>query len=65
MKNKLLLSLLAFSSITLSSCYVDLGFIQLGKKPEEQSQEEINKDGDSTTPDTPGSPIDTGAPDGY
>ena len=65
MKNKLLLSLLAFSSITLSSCYVDLGFSQLGKKPEEQSQEETNKDGDSTTPDTPGSPIDTGAPDGY
>lgn len=32
MRKHTLLALLAFGSITLSSCYVDLGFIQFGKK---------------------------------
>ena len=36
MKNRFkLLSLLAFGSITLSGCYIDLGFIQIGTKDEE------------------------------
>ncbi len=36
-------SLLVFSSALLSGCYLDLGFIQFGEKPQEQKQEE-NKD---------------------
>ena len=38
-KGKLtLLTMALFSSVTLSSCYINLGFIQIGEKPEEQSQ---------------------------
>ena len=33
MKKHTLLTLLAFGSITLSGCYIDLGFIQIGEKP--------------------------------
>ena len=39
MRKHTLLTLLAFGSITLSGCYVDLGFIKIGKKEEEQQQE--------------------------
>ena len=40
MKNrtKRFLSLLAFGSITLSGCYLDLGFIQFGEKPSEEGE---------------------------
>lgn len=38
MKKRIFLSILAFSSIALSSCYLDLGFIKFGKKPDEQEQ---------------------------
>ena len=40
MKSKLLLSLVAFGSITLSGCYLDLGVLKIGTKPEEQQEEE-------------------------
>ena len=41
MKRKhVLFSLLALSSIALSGCYVDLGFIKLGKAPEEETASE-------------------------
>jgi len=46
MKKKLFLALIAFSSVTLSSCYVDLGFIQIGEKPAEQQQEEQKEEKD-------------------
>ena len=36
-------SLLVFSSALLSGCYLDLGFIKFGEKPQEQKQDE-NKD---------------------
>jgi len=38
-RTKLFLSLLAFSSITLSSCYINLGFIEFGEKPTEENQD--------------------------
>ena len=40
MKNrtKRFLSFLAFGSITLSGCYLDLGFIQFGEKPTEEGE---------------------------
>ena len=33
------LSVFAFSTVVLSGCYLDLGFIQFGEKPEENEQE--------------------------
>ena len=39
MKKHVFLSFLAFSSITLSGCYVNLGFIKFGKKPQEQEEQ--------------------------
>ena len=38
MKKHRFLSILAFSSIVLSGCYLDLGFIKFGEKPEEKEQ---------------------------
>lgn len=38
MRKHTLLTLLAFGSITLSGCYVDLGFIKFGKKDEDQQK---------------------------
>lgn len=43
MRKHTLLTLLAFGSITLSGCYVDLGFIQFGTK--ETTDDENHKDG--------------------
>ena len=37
------LSILAFSSVVLSGCYLDLGFIQFGEKPSEEEQQEEKK----------------------
>ena len=44
MKKRTFLTLLAFGSIALSGCYVDLGFIKIGKKESEQQQEEQKQD---------------------
>jgi len=43
MRKHTLLTLLAFGGITLSGCYLDLGFIKLGKKP--VTDDENHKDG--------------------
>jgi len=43
MRKHTLLTLLAFGSITLSGCYIDLGFIQFGEKP--VTDDENHKDG--------------------
>lgn len=40
MRKHTLLALLAFGSITLSACYVDLGFIQLGKHPDDENHKD-------------------------
>lgn len=50
MKKHVFLSLLAFSSIALSSCYLDLGFVQFGKKESQQEskKEEDKQDGGSS-----------------
>ena len=39
MRKHTLLALLAFGSITLSSCYLDLGFIQIGTKDDENHKD--------------------------
>ena len=44
MKSKLLLSLVAFGSITLSGCYLDLGFLKIGTKQEEQQEEKTEEE---------------------
>ena len=45
MKKHVFLSLLAFSSIALSSCYVNLGFIKIGEKESQQeNQQEAEKE---------------------
>ena len=38
-RNLTMLSLLLLGSVALSSCYVDLGFVQFGEKPAEQNKE--------------------------
>ena len=43
MRKRMLLTLLAFGSITLSGCYVDLGFIKFGEKEDEWYNEEQDK----------------------
>lgn len=40
MKKHVFLSLLAFSSIALSSCYVNLGFIKIGEKESQQGNQQ-------------------------
>ena len=40
MKSKLLLSLLALGAISLSGCYLDLGFMQIGTPPEDTEEEQ-------------------------
>ena len=52
MKAKLLLSLLALGSISLSGCYLDLGFLKIGTKPEEQES------GDDLPEELPEVPVD-------
>ena len=60
-RHKLLFSLIAFGSITLSGCYFKLGPIELGKKQEEQQNNEENNQnnnqggnsGGETTPPSP------------
>ena len=57
MKKHIFLSLLAFSSIALSSCYVNLGFIKIGEKESQQEnqqegeKESEQKQGESETSD--------------
>ena len=47
MKKHVFLSLLAFTSIALSGCYVDLGFMQFGtKESDSQQKEEEQKQGE-------------------
>lgn len=51
-----LLSLLTFTSVVLSGCYLNLGFIEFGEKPEEQEQqkqEEGKKDDQKPSGDIP------------
>lgn len=47
-KGKLtLLTMALFSSITLSSCYINLGFLQIGEKPQEQQDNNNSSEGGS------------------
>jgi len=45
MKKHIFLSLLTFSSVALSGCYLDLGFIKFGTKPEEQEEQKKEEGG--------------------
>ena len=46
MKSKLFLSLIALGSISLSGCYLDLGFLKIGTKVEEEGEEEQKPSGE-------------------